>query len=306
MKRIASWANPNEIFFMALLGSAVLALGGCVNINMTSWASSHAPSALTRERIAEIVASPDRTAADRSNDIRRKPDQMLGFIGVRPGMVALDLSAGGGYTTELVARAVGPTGRVYGQSAPRDPDNPSRPPAAPEGNVAPAAPTAAPAQAASTAPPAPAVRRTSAQALAERSRNPTVSNMISVTQKFEAPIPPEVAAGGLDLVTLMFNYHDLGHMGVDRAAMNKAVFAALKRGGMYVVADHSGRPGTGISEAGTLHRVEEAFLRQEVESVGFKLAEQGNFLRNPSDPRDKNTPDPPQPKDEFVLKFVKP
>ena len=93
---------------------------------------------------------------------------------------------------------------------------------------------------------------------------------------------------------------------VDRARMNRAVFAALKPGGLYVIADHSGRPGTGISESGTLHRVEEAFLRQEVESASFKLAASGNFLRNPNDPRDRNTPEPPQPKDEFVLKFVKP
>ena len=64
--------------------------------------------------------------------------------------------------------------------------------------------------------------------------------------------------------------------------------------------------GTGISEAGTLHRIEESFLRQEVEAAGFRLAAEGTFLRNPNDPRDKNTPDPPQPKDEFVLKFVKP
>jgi len=71
-------------------------------------------------------------------------------------------------------------------------------------------------------------------------------------------------------------------------------------------ADHAGRPGTGISESGTLHRIEEAFLRQEVEAAGFKLAEEGMFLHNPNDPRDKNTPDPPQPKDEFVLKFVRP
>ena len=112
--------------------------------------------------------------------------------------------------------------------------------------------------------------------------------------------------GKLDLVTLMFNYHDLGHLGIDRAAMNKAVFKALKSGGVYVIADHAGRPGTGISEAGTLHRIEEAFLRREVEAAGFKLAAEGTFLRNPNDPRDKNTPDPPQPKDEFVLKFVKP
>jgi predicted methyltransferase len=71
---------------------------------------------LSTERIAEILASPDRSAADRTNDIRRKPAQMLAFIGIVPGMVAMDLSSGGGYTTELLARAVGPTGRVYGQS----------------------------------------------------------------------------------------------------------------------------------------------------------------------------------------------
>lgn len=119
-------------------------------------------------------------------------------------------------------------------------------------------------------------------------------------------MPPELAAEHVDLVTLMFNYHDLGYMGVDRMAMNRAVFRALKPGGLYVIADHAGRPGTGISESGTLHRIEETFLRQEVEASGFRLLAEGDFLRNPNDPRDKNTPDPPQPKDEFVLKFVKP
>ena len=128
----------------------------------------------------------------------------------------------------------------------------------------------------------------------------------ALTRAFEDPVPPELASDRFDLVTLMFNYHDLGHLGIDRAAMNRAVFQALKPGGFYIIADHSGRPGTGISEAGTLHRIEEAFLRKEVEAAGFKLAAEGNFLRNPNDPRDKNTPDPPQPKDEFVLKFVKP
>jgi predicted methyltransferase len=142
--------------------------------------------------------------------------------------------------------------------------------------------------------------------LAERARNPAASNIVPVVRRFEDPVPPEVASNGLDLVTLMFNYHDLGYLGIDRAQMNRAVFAALKPGGMYVIADHSGRPGTGISESGTLHRIEEAFLRKEVEAAGFRLADEGNFLRNPGDPRDRNMPDPPQPKDEFVLKFVKP
>ena len=246
-------------------------------------------SSISRERIAQIVASPDRSAADRTNDQRRKPELMLAFIGLRPGMQAMDLSAGGGYTTELLARSVGPTGKVYGQSAPPNPNRPK--PAAPEGGAAPSA----------SAP-----RLTTAQRLAERTKNPNAGNIVSIVRPFEDPAPPEIGGSALDLVTLMFNYHDLGYLGVDRVRMNRAVFEALKPGGMYVVADHSGRAGTGISEGGTLHRVEEAFVRREIESAGFKLAEEGNFLRNPKDPRDRNTPEPPMPKDEFVLKFVKP
>jgi len=282
----------------ALAAAMLLALGACAGMSPSAPAPSGAAT-LSPERIAEIVASPDRSAADRTNDIRRKPTQMLAFIEIRPGMVALDLSAGGGYTTELIARSVGPAGRAYGQSAPRDPAR--LPPAAPEGAATPAAP--APPAAAT---PPPAGPPGTPLRLADRAKNPAAGNIVSVVQKFEDPAPAAVASGGLDLVTLMFNYHDLGHMGIDRAQMNKAVFAALKPGGMYVIADHSGRPGTGISESGTLHRIEEAFLRREVEAAGFKLVAEGNFMRNPSDPRDKNTPDPPQPKDEFVLKFVKP
>ena len=206
-----------------------------------------------------IVASPERSAADRQNDERRKPAETLAFIGVREGMVALDVSAGGGYTTELLSRAVGPTGRVYGQTRAPDPR----------------------------------------ERLAQRKRD----NIIPVVRPFEDPAPPGVA---LDLVTLMFNYHDFGHMGIDRARTNAAIFRALKPGGLYVIADHSGRPGTGISESKTLHRVEEAFVRKEVEAAGFRFVAEGGFLRNPQDPRDRETPEPPQPKDEFVLKFVKP
>ncbi len=263
---------------------------------------------LSPEQITRIVASPDRSAADRTNDLRRHPEPMLAFIAIRPGITAVDLSAAGGYTTELLARAVGPTGTVYGQSPVRDPNQAPAKPSAPEGNSNPALASTPP----PAAPPAtPAPPRTSATSLAERqaklkSAGTAAAPIVAVGRPFEDPFPPELASGGVDLVTLMFNYHDLGYMGVDRTAMDKAVFRALKPGGTFVIADHAGRSGTGISESGTLHRIEEAFLRNEVEAAGFKLQAEGTFLRNPNDPRDQNTPNPPQPKDEFVLKFVKP
>jgi predicted methyltransferase len=226
-------------------------------------ACSTTPVAPDASQYAAIVSAPDRTAADRTNDVRRHPAEMLAFAGVRPGMVVEDLSAGRGYTSELLARAVAPGGKVYAQT--------TRP-----------------------VPP-----------LAERARQPALASvLVPVTRPFDDPVPTE-ARGRLDLVTIMFNYHDLGSMGVDRARMNRAVFDALKPGGSFVIADHSGRPGTGISESGTLHRVEEAFVVREVEAAGFRLAGTGDFLRNPADPRDRETPQPPMAKDEFVLRFVK-
>jgi predicted methyltransferase len=290
---------------LTAIATAAGAAGAGMVLGTSPMLAQQPPPPLSPAQIAQILASPDRSASDRTNDLRRKPEQMLPFIGISPGIVALDLSAAGGYTTELLARTVGPSGMVYGQSRPSDPARPPTPPAAPEGN---SNPTATATVATATPPNAP---RPSAVALAERdkglrSAGVAAAPIIAISRPFEDPLPPELATDRFDLVTLMFNYHDLGHMGVDRAAMNRAVFRALKPGGLFVIADHSGRSGTGISESGTLHRIEESFLRKEVEAAGFKLVEEGTFLRNPNDPRDKNTPDPPQPKDEFVLKFVRP
>src|SRR3954467_11267788 len=64
---------------------------------------------------AAIIAAPDRGDADRQTDQRRDPVKLLGFTGVKSGMMVLDMGAGGGYSTELMARAVGANGKVYGQ-----------------------------------------------------------------------------------------------------------------------------------------------------------------------------------------------
>src|SRR3954453_16760728 len=154
---------------------------------------------ISSEQIAQIVVSPDRSEADRKNDLRRKPEQMLGFIGIRPGVVALDLSAAGGYTTELLARAIGPSGTVYGQSQPRDPSRTPTPPPAPEGNSNPTAtPSAGPAAPASTP-------RPSAVSLAEpdsklRSAGVPVAPIVAVSRPSVDPVPPELAAERIDLV----------------------------------------------------------------------------------------------------------
>jgi len=60
-----------------------------------------------------LLAAPDRSAADRDNDKRRDPIDMLTFIAPRAGMKILDMGAGAGYSTELMARAAGPAGFLF-------------------------------------------------------------------------------------------------------------------------------------------------------------------------------------------------
>jgi len=110
----------------------------------------------------------------------------------------------------------------------------------------------------------------------------------------------------LDLITFFFAYHDTAFMNVDRARMNRGLFEALKPGGVLVIADHSSQAGAGISVAKSLHRIEEATLRREIEAAGFRLAAEADFLRHPEDPRDSIVFRPKVPVDEFVLKFVRP
>ena len=143
-------------------------------------------------------------------------------------------------------------------------------------------------------------------ALSDRITRSGLKNFTAHVRRYDDPVPPEVAPGTLDLATFFFAYHDQGEPGLDRARMNRAVFNALKPGGLYVIADHSGRAGTGNSEWNTLHRIEESFVRKELEQAGFRLLEQGQFLRNPDDLRDENVNRSKTPADEFVLKFVRP
>jgi predicted methyltransferase len=116
---------------------------------------------------------------------------------------------------------------------------------------------------------------------------------------FSAPEP-------LDLVWTSQNYHDLYLNGGNATATNAAVFKALKPGGVYLVVDHRGNAGTGTSEAGTLHRIEESRVITDAEKAGFVLADESMALRRADDDHTAKVFDLHDRTDQLVLKFVKP
>ena len=215
-----------------------------------------------------IVAAPDRSDGDRQADARRQPAKLLAFTGVSSGMKVLDMEANAGYSTELLARAVGPSGVVYAQDS------------------------------------AAVIEKFVKDKFDIRAQKPVMKNVVHLIRDFDDPVPSDVS--NLDLITFFFAYHDVTYMEVDRAVMNRILFAALKPGGVPVIADHSAKPGDGTKVAKTLHRIEESTLRQEIEAAGFKLVTEADFLRHPEDPRDAKVFQPQVPVDEFVLKYQKP
>ena len=211
---------------------------------------------------AAIVAASDRSEADRQNDARRHPVELLAFIGPQPGWRVLDMAAGAGYSTELMARAVAPGGKVFAQHfKPSD-------------------------------------------KFAARMASPAMAGVEDVVTPFDDLDRPTLK--DLDLIAFLFGYHDTTFLEVDRARMNKAMFAALKPGGLLVVADHSARPEDGATVGKSLHRISEATLRSEIEATGFQFVGDANFLRHPEDERTNVVFKNPTPVDEFVLKFRKP
>jgi predicted methyltransferase len=223
--------------------------------------------------VRAAVDAPDRTTDDRALDAGRKPDEMLAFFGIAPGMRVAEIGAGGGYTSELLSRVVGPTGKVFAQNSPF------------------------------------ILEKFANVPWTARLSKPVLANVVRADREFDDPLPPE--ATDLDAVLIVLFYHDTVWLGADRDKMNQAVFKALKPGGVYGIVDHSGIAGSGLSGVKTVHRIDEKTVIEEVERNGFQLADEATFLRNPSDTRDWN--DSPKEagarrgtSDRFVLKFKKP
>ena len=232
--------------------------------------SAVADTALPQYIVAAVNA-PERPAADKERDAVRHPAQTMTFFGIKPGMQVADLWAAGGYTTELLARIVGPNGKVYSQ------------------NIA-----------------FPEKFKSAEEVWHKRTAEPGLSNVVEVIEPFDAPDILPAAPGTLDAVLINLNYHDLVARSFDRAKLNAAVFKALKPGGVYGTVDNSAQAGSGVRDVDTLHRIDEQYEIAEISKAGFRLVADADFLRNPKDDRTQPFWKIDHHQDCFVLKFVKP
>ena len=230
---------------------------------------SSAALAAPSPAVLAAIADPARTPAEKARDDQRKAAEVAEFAQVKPGDKVADLFPGAGYFTHIFSKVVGPSGVVY----------------------------AAVGNAKESTPPPP---------------NPAYPNVKVDTRAWGDFGPPEK----LDVVFNSQFYHDLFNPQFDPptggpeglAKVNKAIFNALKPGGVYVVIDHAGAPGTGYSQMNTLHRIEESVVKDELKQAGFVLEAESDVLRNPADPHTATVFDPSirGKTDQFMLRFRKP
>ncbi len=219
------------------------------------------------------IDNSTRPAEDVARDAARKPADMVAFAKITPGQTVVDLLPGGGYFTRVFAQAVGPTGKVVALVS--DQYAAQKPEAA-----------------------------TVIQALAAEPAYKNVEAAVRSLGDVGAP-------GTVDRVWTAQNYHDLRSQKLPPQTgegINRAVFAALKPGGYYIVLDHSAAKGSGLRDVDTLHRIDAATLKAEVTSVGFKFAGESKLLANKADDRTKMVFDPAirGKTDQFVYRFMKP
>jgi predicted methyltransferase len=222
--------------------------------------------------VAAAIADPNRPADDTKRDAARKPAEVLAFAGVKPGAKVIELDPGQLYYTRLLSTAVGPRGRVYAY-IPSDLD--------------------ALYKKANMVEPPPA-----------DPHYPNVTFIYDLIAKVHAP---EAA----DLVWTSDNVHDFHNKlfgPTDIAAVNSAIFRALKPGGVFLVLDHAAAAGSGLRDTETLHRIDPAQVKAEALAAGFVFDGESPVLRNPADDHSKKVFDASirGVTDQFVFKFRKP
>ncbi|MEO8705400.1 MAG: SAM-dependent methyltransferase [Kofleriaceae bacterium] len=233
----------------------------------------YTPKADTSDAIKAVIADPDRADADRALDAGRMPGEVFTFFKIAPGQKIGELFAGGGYSTEMLARIVGKGGKVWAQNSKEIMDRFARKP------------------------------------IEERLKKSALANVTLLERAADDPFSTEVK--DLDAVICILNYHDFVWQKVDLAKLNAAVFKVLKPGGVYAIIDHSAAAGSGTRDVETLHRIDEEVVKADVAKAGFTLDASSDVLRNPDDKRDWNSSpkaagDRRGTSDRFTLRFVKP
>lgn len=248
-------------------------LAAAVTASLTL-AATFASAASIPDNIAAAVADSNRPDADKARDANRKPAQTLAFTGVKPGAQIAELLPGGGYFTRIFSKAVGSTGHVYALVPAPLPD-------------------------------APADMPDFAARVKAIAADPNYANVSVVVEPFsQLGVPAPV-----DLVWTSQNYHDLHNLpGLDLGVFNKMVFDDLKRGGIYLILDHTAEAGSGGRDTKTLHRIDPETVKREVLAAGFVFVGSSGLLRQPSDSHSLKVFDPTVrgKTDQFILKFRKP
>ena len=239
----------------------------------TAFALYAGAPAFAADAAAAAISDASRPEADRAADADRKPADMLTFAGLKAGDKVADLMPGGGYFTRIFSKAVGANGKVYA--------------VVPEEFLK--------------------VRATAGDAIKAIAADAGYKNVTVVTVPLAAFKPAEP----LDVVWTSRNYHDYHNKmfgPLDMAAYNKAVFAALKPGGVYIVLDHTAAAGSGFEATETLHRVDPEAVKKEVLAAGFKLDSESSVLKSTADDHTGKVFDSGVRghTDQFVLKFRKP
>ncbi len=252
--------------------NAIAAMAACATLALGL--NQPASAATAPPYVAAALADAARPDKDRQQDEGRKAAEVVAFSQLKPGGQAADVFPGGGYYTRIFAKVVGPKGHVF---------------------------AVVPSEAIQAEKP-----RDPLAPMTALAAEPAFTNVSPLTQSMKSFAPP----AKLDLVFISQFYHDMHNPafgGPDIASVNKAVFAALKPGGVYLVIDHSA-PGTGLSATNTLHRIDVEAVKSEVLAAGFKLDAESDALKNPDDPHTAMVfaPSIRGKTDQFILRFKKP
>ncbi len=218
-------------------------------------------------RMRAALAAPERSAENKARDADRKPIETVQFFGIKSGDSVVDMIAVTGWFTEVLSAAVGPRGRVYMQNPPFVPDSDAE------------------------------------KALIKRLGN---------AEAVRAPLAVAGIVAKADAAVLAMNLHDIyngfdNQPGGEAVAVEflKAIYAALKPGGVLGVIDHVGVAG---QDNAKLHRMLPQQARDALVKAGFTIEAESPLLANAADDHTKHVFDPAVRghTDQFVFRARKP